>query len=118
MAGTEAVVTTLVALQESGDPRSLANVAQRLATTGQNLVWIALVADVPHQRILRRIEAVVQGERELHRTETRSQMAAARRHRLQQKVAQFVCEWLQSAARQGAQRGRIVDALEQAVLDG
>ena len=63
-------------------PPALAQLGHRLAPAGQDLVRVGLVADVPHDAVVRRVEDVVQRDRELDRAEVRRQVAAGLRDRL------------------------------------
>ena len=60
VAGAVAVVLTLGAQRETVEAAGLADGAQALAAPGQDLVGINLVADVPDEPVLRRVEDVVQ----------------------------------------------------------
>src|SRR5262249_6882547 len=60
MAGTEGVVLALGPFAEAGEPASLTQRADAVAPAGQDLVGIGLVADVPDQLVVRRIEHVVE----------------------------------------------------------
>ena len=53
----------------------------RLAPAGQHLVAVGLVADVPDQAVVRRVEHVMQRDRELDRAEVGREMAAGLAHR-------------------------------------
>ena len=75
----------------------------RLAAPGQDLVRVGLVADVPHQPVVRRVEHVMQRDGQLHRAEIGRQMAAGLAHRVDQKLAQLVGQLRQLLALQLAQ---------------
>ena len=57
MRGAEGVVFAFGALGEAGQPSALAQRADAVAASGQDLVRIGLVADVPDQLVVGRIEA-------------------------------------------------------------
>ena len=76
VAGVEDVVLRLLALAESGDPVVLADGVERVAAAGDELVRIALVAGVEDDLVARRVEDVVQRERELDDAEVAAEMAA------------------------------------------
>ena len=71
------------ALGEAGKPAFLAQRADAVAAAGQDLVRIGLVADIPDQPVVRRVEDVVQRDRQLDDAEAGAEMAAgdARRRR-------------------------------------
>ena len=63
-------------------PPSWRSVFIWLAPAGQDLVRIGLVADVPDDAVVRRVEDVVQRDRQLDRAEVRRQVAAGLRRRV------------------------------------
>ena len=69
MRGAEGVVLALVAAREAGDAAELAQRRHALAPAGQHLVRIGLVAHVPDEAVVRRVEDVVQRDRQLDRAE-------------------------------------------------
>lgn len=65
VAGAERVVFTLTAIKKAACAASLAKLAEEIAVaSGQQLVDVALVGDVEHELIGRRVEHPVQGNRE------------------------------------------------------
>ena len=76
MAGAERVVFTLGALGEAGQAAALAYGADTVAPAGEDLVRIGLMADVPDQPVVRRIEHRVQRDGELDHAEAGAEMAA------------------------------------------
>jgi hypothetical protein len=74
-----------------------------LATSGQRLVRIGLVADIPDEHVARRVVDVVQGHCEFDGAEVGRQMPAARRHTAQQQLAQCARDLRQFQLGAGAQ---------------
>ena len=74
MASAEGVVFTLGAFQKSRKPTCLADSGHLLAPTGEDFMGVGLVADIPHQPIIRSIEDVVQRNRQFHRSKARREM--------------------------------------------
>jgi hypothetical protein len=72
----EDVVGALDAAREAGDAAVLAQRGEAVASPGEDLVGVRLVADVPHDAVARRVEDRVQGQRQLHRPEARGQVPA------------------------------------------
>ena len=68
MRGAEGVVFALDAPRKAGNATQLAQCVHALAPTGEDLVRIGLVADVPHQAVTRRIEHVMQRNRQFDGT--------------------------------------------------
>ena len=113
--GAEGVVFALAAPRETRDAVEHAQPAHALAPAGEDLVRVGLVADVPDDAVLGRVEHVVQRDGELHRAEVGRQVAAGLRHRLEHVGAQLFGELPESLAVQAPQVGRIVDRLQQLV---
>ena len=90
MRGAERVVFALGALGEAGQAAALAQRADAVAASGQNLVRIGLMADVPDQPVARRVEHVVQRDGELDHAEAGAEMAAGDGDRIDRFLAQFV----------------------------
>jgi hypothetical protein len=82
-----------------------------LAAAGQDLVRIGLVAHVPHDAVVRRVEHVVQRDGQLDRAQVGRQVAAGLGDRIEQEAAQLFGQRLQLMAGQAAQVGRVVDGL-------
>ena len=76
MRGAERVVFALGALGEAGQAAALAQGADAVAPPGEDLVRIGLVADVPDQLVVRRVEDVVQRHRQFDDAEAGAEMAA------------------------------------------
>ncbi len=76
MTGAEDVVLRFVPAQELPHPVFLADGSERLSPSGQHLVRVALVTDVPNEPVARGIEDVVQRDGELDRAQPRGEMAA------------------------------------------
>jgi hypothetical protein len=85
------------------------------AAAGEHLVRVSLVADVPHQAIVRRIEDMMQGDRQFDRTEVRRQVATGPGNRLHQEGAQLVGQLRQLSAVELAQLRRIADGVEKRI---
>ena len=90
MADAEGVVLAFLALRERREAVLLLDRRDAIAAAGQDLVRIALVADVPDQAVARRVEEPVQRNRELDDAEARAEMAARCRDRLDQIGTQLV----------------------------
>src|SRR5439155_18600173 len=113
MRGPERVVRRFVAARESRRSAPLAQLVHLCATAGEDLVRVSLMPDVPDDAIARRIENVMQRDRQLDGTEVRRQMTACLRHRIQYERAQLARELRQPAALQATELGGISDRFEQ-----
>ena len=82
MRRAEAVVFALRALGEAGEAAACAQGADAVAAAGQDLVRIGLVADVPDQLVIGRVEDVMQRDRQLDDAEAGAEMAAGHRDRV------------------------------------
>ena len=74
---------------------------------------IGLMAHIPDQAILRRIEDVMQCDGQLDDAEARTQMAAGDRNRVDHFLPKFVGKLAQLRFRQAAQVGRQMHGIEQ-----
>ncbi len=90
MRGAERVVFALGALGEAGQAAALAQRADAVAPAGEDLVRIGLVADVPDQLVVGRVEDVVQRDREFDDAEAGAEMAAGLGDGVDRLGAQFV----------------------------
>src|SRR5262249_14895855 len=86
----ETIVRTLFTQREAHGAARLANLGKLLAASGEKLVDINLMADVPNETILGRAEDAVHGDAQLDHAEVRAQVAA----RLAQHADQFLADLL------------------------
>ena len=77
-------------LGKGARPSVLLDGVQLLAPAGEHLVRIGLVAHVPHQAVVRRVEDIMQGDGQLDRAQAGGEMAAAGADGLDQELAQLV----------------------------
>src|SRR5262249_41591290 len=89
------VVFAFLALGERREAVLLLDRRDAVAAAGQDLVRIALVADVPDETVARRIEQPVQRDGQLDDAETGAEVAARGRHRFDQIRAQLVGDVLE-----------------------
>ena len=89
VAGAEGVVRRLGAAQELRDAPFLADAREVVAASGQQLVRVALVADVEHQLVARRVEDGVDRGDQLDGAEARGQVPARARDVLDDLLAQL-----------------------------
>ena len=99
MGGAEGVVLALGAPGEAGQAAALAQRADAVAPAGQDLVRVGLVADVPDQPVARRVEDVVQRDRQLDDAEPGAEMAAGDRDGVDRLGAQLVGDLRAAASR-------------------
>ncbi len=102
----EHVILALAAPGEGVQTVFLADALHPIAATGQDLVGISLVADVPHQSIERGVVDVVQRHRQFDGAEPGGKMTTGATHRTQQIFTQFVAQHRQSLEGQGSQLDR------------
>ena len=76
MGGAERVVFAFRALGEARQALALAQGADAIASAGENLVRIGLVADVPDDDVAWRLEHMVQRNRQLDHAQARAQVSA------------------------------------------
>ena len=107
MARTERVEFGLAAFGEAGQTVLLPQGLDTIAAAGQNLVGVGLMADIPDQPVMRRLENVVKRHRQLDDAKAGAKMAARLRHRTNGRRAKLACQILEVALGQPAQ---IIDA--------
>ena len=113
MRGAERVVLAFLAARKARGAAPLAQLRHLRAAPGQDLVRVRLVADVPDDAVARRVEDVVQRDRQLDGAEVRREVAAGLRDRVQQEGAKLARELRQLARGKPAQVGGRVDRFEQ-----
>ena len=86
---------------------------QALAATGEDLVRVGLVADVPEHLVARRVEQAVQRHSQLAGAEVGAKMAADLADRVDDVGAHLLRHLLQLSVVEAVQVGRAVDAVEQ-----
>ena len=74
MSDTKVVVLTLGSFGEPREAVFLANRAELLAASGEDFVWVGLMADIPDQTVVWRVKDVVQGDSQFHCAEAGAQM--------------------------------------------
>ena len=116
MRRAERVVLALGALGEAGESAALAQRADAVAPPGQDLVRIGLMADVPDEPVARRVEHLVQRDRQLDDAEPGAEMPAGDRDRIDRLRAQLVGELGQLLFGKPAQILGRLDGVEQRCL--
>ncbi len=86
----EGVVLALAAGRKGREAPVLLDGVQQLAATGQHLVRVRLMADVPHQPIVGRIENVMQRDGQLDRAQAGGEVASAGPDALNQELPQLI----------------------------
>ena len=95
MGRAKGIVFAFRALGEPVQPTLLAQRANAVAAPGQYLVGIGLVPDVPDQPILRRVENMVQGDRQFDHAQTGPQVPAGDGDGAHRLGAEFIGELLE-----------------------
>ena len=113
MAGAKRVVFAFGTAGETGQAVLLAQRANAIAATGQDLVWVGLMADIPDDAIMGRVEHGVQRHGQFNHAQTSTKVATGHRDRVDHLGAQLVGQLPQVLARHGAQIGRGIDGVEQ-----
>ena len=80
MTHAEGVKGGFIPLREGRKAAVLPNARHGFPAARQDFVGIGLVAHIPDDAIFRRVEAVVQGEGQLHDPQARAEVAAALAH--------------------------------------
>src|SRR3954470_12289699 len=90
MCGAERIVVAFGSLGETGQSAAGAQGADTVAASGQDLVRIGLMADVPDQTIAGRVENVVQGRGQFDDAQSGAEMPPGHRDSIDGFLAQFV----------------------------
>ena len=88
VSGDECVVLAFRRLGKAGDAAAFAQGREPVVPAGEQLMCIALVSDVPHDRIVRGGEHTVQRHGQLHRAEIGGQVSPVLRHGSDHRFAQ------------------------------
>ena len=102
--GAERIVVALGALGEAGQAAALAQGADAVAAAGEDLVRIGLVADVPDQLVVGRVEHVVERDRQLDHAEAGAEMAAGDGNDADRFLAQLVARAAAAAVPESRRR--------------
>ena len=89
-AAPNGVVTAFGAFGEAGKAVALSQRTDAVAPSGQDLVRVGLMADVPDQTVARRVEHVMQRDRQLDDPKARAEMAACHRDGIDRLGAQLI----------------------------
>jgi hypothetical protein len=99
------VVLALAAEQETIQALVLADGGKAVESAGEELVDIALVADIEEEFIARCIEDAVKGDREFHDAEVRAQVATGFREDLDEFATNLTGELREGIGRKGLEVG-------------
>jgi len=110
--GAKGVVFGFAAFGKARDAALLAQLGHAVAAARQNLVRVGLVAHVPDDAVMRRVEHLVQGQRELDRAKVGRQVPARFGYRLQHEAAQLVGKLFQLATIQALEVCRGLNAVQ------
>ena len=94
-------------------PPGWRSVRMRGAPAGQDLVRVGLVADVPDQPVVRRVEDVVQGHGQLDHAQPGAEMPAGHRDRVDRLLPQLGRQLRQAGTAEAAQVAGLVDLVEE-----
>ena len=101
-----------VAVGVPGQPVGLAELGERLAAPGDQLVHVGLVAGVPQDHVAGGVEGPVQGQGELDHAQVGAEMAAGGRHRVDDELADLGGQERQLLGAEGTEVGGAVDVFE------
>ena len=116
MRGTKRVVFTFDPSREAGQSTTLSKGSNTVPPTGQNLVRITLMTDIPDQPIGRGLEHMVQSHRQFHNAQTGAQMSAGDRNGINRLCTQFICQLLELVSREITHILRNADGVEKSCL--
>ena len=109
MAGSKMIVFAFTAFRERRQSVLGSNGRNTVFAAREDFVRVALVADVPHNSVMRGIEDIVQRNGDFYRAETATEMSSAAGNGIQQEITQLVSDRRHLVFPQGAQLRRAVD---------
>ena len=115
MPGNERVTVALLRAGKARNAVFAAQLGKARAAAGQQLVGVALVADVKQKLVLREIQHAMQGNRQFDYTEVRRQMAAGLGNAFNQKLPDFLTQGGHISHRQVFYLPGRIDALQQRI---
>ena len=110
------VVRALVAHRKAGDAPVLPDGRETVAPPGEDLVSVSLVAYVPHDLVARRVEGVMQRQRQLDGAQARGQVAPHLGDHGDEIVSQFFSDDGEIAARHLLEVSRRIDVQQILVI--
>jgi GMP synthase-like glutamine amidotransferase len=116
MRGAKGVEFALATLRKTAQSAKLAQGRHAVAPPGKDFVRVGLVAHIPHDAVMRGVVNVVQGHRELDRSQVGTEVTTGSGDAIEQKTAQLVSEFAQLVTRHQSQVCRIIDRVQQWVL--
>lgn len=115
MSGHESVVDALVGVGESRQASELAVVDKAVAASGEYLMPVGLMAHVPYNAVVGRVENIVQGHGEFHRAHRRGEVTGVYRKPVDEELPYLLAHGGEFGLGQGSQVGRRLDARQQGV---
>jgi hypothetical protein len=111
---TEDVILAFLSAQEPTQAAELANSREPLTPAANQFMRVSLMASVPNDPVLRRIENVVERKRQLDGAECRSKMATDLRHDGYDFFSHFPSELVQLVDGKAPEVARIFNSIQQA----
>src|SRR6187549_2337062 len=111
MGGAERIEFAFCPLREAAEPSGLPDRPYAVAAAGDDLVRIALVANVPDQFVVRRIEHIMDGDGQLDNAKARSKMSAGLGYRRDHLAAQLIGQLRQLRLFQGTEFSGEIDLI-------
>ena len=97
---SERVVFTLLALAESRDTAKLSKGWEFVLSSGEDLVGVALMRNIPDNVVFGHVKHIVQGDRQLVHAKRRTQVTSSFRHRFECVPSELVCKLMCGTERQ------------------
>src|SRR4030095_2902997 len=117
MRGAERVVSAFRAARKARWAILHSQLVHLRAPAGKNLVRVCLMADIPDDSVVRRVEDVMERDRELDRAEIRRQVTARPRDGRDQEGPELARELRKLGTVEPAQRSRIANLIEDGIHD-
>ena len=112
VAGAEVVEAAFAALEITGHPTPLPQGVELAVATGDQLVGIGLVTDIPDHLVAVEVEGLIEGEGELHHPQARPEVTAAGGDHLEVLLTDLAGDRLEFRGTQTVQLIRVIQLAE------
>jgi hypothetical protein len=110
--GPECVVFAFVPAEEPGHPTLLAERGESIPPTGEYLVSVRLVPDIPDDLVFRGLEDTMEADRQFHGAQAGAQVTTSLGDTLDQKLADFQRQLVELTNRATPQVCRLGNAVK------
>ena len=113
VANTKGVVRAFIAIRECRQAARLTHGQHLIAASGENLVRVCLMSDIPHQPVFWCVEDIMQRNSQLDDAQAGTEVPTGLSYRVEQEQTQFTGQCVELVYVQFSQVGRAVDLIQQ-----